>query len=124
MSKSGLMGPYRLTFEGIDCAVTRRSAGVYALGHAAADGRFHVHHVGRSDEDIKSHLRDRIGSAMQFKYEYAATSRAAFERECELFHDLRPAGNRIHPGRAARTSWECPRCRIYAHGRPAGEERR
>ena len=117
MSKTGLAGPYRLTFEGVECAVTRRSAGVFALGHAAPDGRFHVHHVGRSDQDLRVRLRDQIGSASQFKYEYHPTSRAAFERECELFHELQPPGTRIHPDRAAGTTWECPRCRIYGHGR-------
>ena len=113
MAKSGLIGPYRLTFEGIDSAVTRRSAGVYALGHAAADGRFFVKHVGRSDLDVKARLREHIGSANLFKYEYYPSSQAAFEKECELFHDLTPPSNRIHPGRPKGTTWACPRCQIF-----------
>ena len=114
MAKTGLLGPYRLTFDNIDAAVTRTVAGVYALGHASMDGKFCVDHVGRADADLKSKLQSCIGSATLFKYGYLPSPKAAFERECELFHDFQPSGNRVHPGRAPGTSWECPRCRIFA----------
>ena len=112
-AKTGLLGPYRLNFDAIGAAVTRDSAGVYALGHANPEGKFCINHVGRADSNVKSKLRDCIGSATLFKFLYLPTSKAAFERECELFHDLNPPGNRVHPGRAPGTSWECPRCRIF-----------
>lgn len=112
-TKTGLLGPFRLTFDAIGAAVIRESAGVYALGHANPEGRFCVNHVGRADTDVRSKLQNCIGSATLFKFAYLPTSRAAFERECELFHDLSPHGNRVHPGRAPGTSWECPRCRIF-----------
>jgi hypothetical protein len=112
-SKTGLHGPYRLNFDDIAAAVTRGSAGVYALGYVSAEGKFCINHVGRADSDVKSKLMDCIGSATSFKFVYLPTSKAAFERECELFHDLNPPGNRVHPGRAAGTSWECSRCRIF-----------
>ena len=60
MTKTGLSGPYRLSFDAIDAAVTRKSAGVYALGHTDAQGRFCVNHVGRSDSDVRSRLLDFI----------------------------------------------------------------
>jgi hypothetical protein len=112
-AKTGLLGPYRLNFDTIDAAVTRNSAGVYALGYTSLEGKFCINHVGRADSDVKSKLRNCIGSATLFKFGYMPTSKAAFERECELFHDLSPPGNRVHPGRAAGTSWGCPRCRIF-----------
>jgi len=84
-TKTGLSGPYRLSFDAIGAAVTRTSAGVFALGHADAGGRFCVNHVGRSDSDIRTRLLDYIGSDALFKFDYFPTSRAAFERECELF---------------------------------------
>jgi len=113
MAKSRLYGPYQLNFDTIDAAITRNSAGVYALGYTNAEGKFCVNHVGRADADMKSKLRSYIGSATLFKFGYLPTSKAAFALECELFHDLAPPGNRVHPGRPNGTSWACPRCRIF-----------
>ena len=111
--KTGLRGPYFLTFDGINEAVARQSAGVYALGSNDPSGNFKVKHVGRSDADVRAKLRDCIGSDVMFKYCFYSSARAAFEKECELFHDFSPPGNRIHPGRAKGSNWECPRCRIF-----------
>lgn len=119
MPKTGLMGPYSLTFDGISSAVTRRSPGVYALGHTGPDGKFHIQHIGRSDTDVRDKLRGYIGSNSMFKYGYFASSRAAFEKECSLYHDFSPPGNRIHPDRPAGSSLECPHCRFFASARPA-----
>ncbi|HJZ43666.1 MAG TPA: hypothetical protein VJ233_08080 [Hyphomicrobiaceae bacterium] len=113
MTRTGLSGPHRLSFDAIDAAVTRTSAGVFALGHADAQGRFCVNHVGRSDLDVRTRLLDCIGSEALFKYGYFASAQAAFEKECELFHDIKPPGNRVHPDRPRGTTWRCPRCRIY-----------
>jgi hypothetical protein len=111
---TGLSGPYRLTFDAIDAAITQSSPGVFALGHSDAGGRFCVNHVGRSDADLKVRLRDFIGSDSLFKYGYSPSSEAAFQKECEIFHDVRPPRTLVHPGRPKGTSWECPRCRIFA----------
>ena len=113
MAKSRLHGPYKLNFDTIDAAITRNAAGVYALGYTNTEGQFCINHVGRADRDMKSTLRNCIGSATLFKFSFFSTSKAAFERECELFHDLAPPGNRVHPGRPQGTSWACPRCRIF-----------
>jgi hypothetical protein len=114
MTKTGLSGPYRLTFDAIEAAVTRKSAGVFALGHADPNGRFCVNHVGRSDSDVRTRLHDYIGSDSLFKYDYFATPHAAFDRECELFHDVSPPRNRVHPDRPKGSNWECPRCGLFA----------
>jgi hypothetical protein len=113
-AKTGLSGPHKLAFDAIEAAVMRKSPGVFALGHADPSGRFCVNHIGRSDSDVKARLLDYIGSDLLFKFGYFPTSRAAFERECELFHDISPPRNRIHPDRAKGTTWECPRCRLFA----------
>ena len=113
MIRTGLSGPHRLTFDAIAAAVTRRSAGVFALGHADMQGRFCINHIGRADLDVRRKLFDCIGSEMLFKYSYFASSQAAFEKECQLFHDIRPPGNRLHPVRAAGTTWRCPSCSIF-----------
>jgi hypothetical protein len=117
MAKTGLLGPYTLTFDGIASAVARTSPGVYALGHTAADGTFRVHHIGRSDVDVSEKLRRYIGSDTTFKYGYLPSSKAAFEKECELYHDFRPPGNALHPDRPQGSSYECPRCRFFGSDR-------
>ena len=75
---TGLSGPYRLTFDATDAAITHSSPGVFALGYSDAGGRFCVNHVGRSDADLKVRLRDFIGSDSLFKYGYSPSSEAAF----------------------------------------------
>ena len=115
--KTGLLGPYRLSFDGINGAVARRSAGVFVLGRTDPNGNFQVKHVGRSDADVRGRLRECIGSDALFKFSFYGSAQAAFEKECELFHDFSPPGNRIHPARTKGAKWECPRCRIYQAGR-------
>jgi hypothetical protein len=114
MIKTGLSGPYRLSFDDIDAVVARKSAGVYALGYADGQGRFCVNHVGRSDVDLRARLLGYIGSDALFKYRYCSAAQTAFEKECELFHDFAPPGNRLHPDRPKGTTWRCPRCQMFA----------
>ena len=90
MANTGLSGPYRLTFDAIDAAVTQTRRACLRWGVRTTEGRFCVNHVGRSDADIKLSLRDFIGSDSLFKYGYLPSSEAAFLRECELFHDIAP----------------------------------
>ncbi|CAN1724015.1 conserved protein of unknown function [Hyphomicrobium sp. 1Nfss2.1] len=117
-ANTGLLGPYRLSYDGINHAVARRTAGVFALGSTDPGGNFRVKHVGRSDSDVRSRLCECIGSDALFKVGFFASARAAFEKECELFHDFAPPSNRIHPSRPKGTTWECPRCKIYHHTKP------
>ena len=81
--------------------------------------RFCVDYVGRSDTDVKLRLRNFSGSGSLFKYGYFATSEAAFQNECELFHVISPPRTFAHPGRPKGTR-ECPCCRIFVRsGRAA-----
>jgi hypothetical protein len=113
MMHTGLSGPFRLTVAAIDAAVLRTSAGVYAIGHADAMGRFCVSHVGRCDHDVRAKLRGYVGSDMLFKFAYYRSAQSAFEKECQLFHHISPPRNRVHPDRPRGTTLECPGCRIY-----------
>lgn len=113
MAKTGLRGPYQLTFDGIASAVTRQSAGVYVLGHTTDEGKFRIQYIGRSDSDVRDTLRGYIGSNTSFKYGYYPSSKDAFLKECDLYHDFGPPGNKIHPDRPKGSSLECPRCRFF-----------
>jgi len=110
--KADLEGPYKLTFDGINCAIQMAIPGVFALGYRGRDDIFYVNYVGRSDHDVKSGLLGFIGSDASFKFRSTISAEEAFWRECELFHAFRPPANRIHPGRPAGANWTCPRCSL------------
>ena len=112
MPSSGLRGSYPLTNDGIDQKVTKVSAGAYALGHSK-DATFHIKRIGRSDSDVADRLRDYIGDYARFKFEYYGSPKAAFEKECNLYHDFDPADNAYHPDRPNGTNWSCPRCAVF-----------
>jgi hypothetical protein len=115
MPATGLRGPYTLDSETIDKEVTRTSAGAYALGKVN-DNTFYVSYVGRSDDNINRRLKEWVGNKYsKFKYEYYASPKAAFEKECNLYHDFgeKELDNEVHPKRPDGTDWQCPRCRIF-----------
>lgn len=112
MAQTGLLGPYRLTFDGINEVVVNTMPGVFALGHHDAQGRFCVSRVGRSDGNVRAELCNFIGSESLFKFNVLSTSHAAFEKECSLYHDFSPRGNRVHPARPDGTNWTCPHCSV------------
>ena len=70
-----MKGSYPLSNEAIDGAVTRRSAGNYALGYLNGDV-FMVFYVGRSDSDVKQILHDWVGMPSRYKT-YAPSFKAA-----------------------------------------------
>jgi hypothetical protein len=47
-----------------------------------------VKYVGRSDSDLKARLLSHVSSGRykEFKYSYATSPKAAFEKECQNFH--------------------------------------
>jgi hypothetical protein len=61
-----MKGSYPLSHEAIDDAVTRTSAGNYALGYMDGDV-FVVFYVGRSDSDVKRILHDWVGVPSRYK---------------------------------------------------------
>ena len=109
MASTGLSGPHPLTESGINNNVTAGKIGAYALGHTK-DGTFYVDYVGRSDSDVNSRLHNWKVSYEQFKFGYYDTKKAAFEKECRLYHDFKPTDNKVHPDKPTGTSYKCPVC--------------
>lgn len=113
MPNSGLSGPFPLTNNGVDGAVTRTSPGAYALGYTTAvDNVFHIFYVGRADADLNKRLKDHIGEQeefLAFKALYSESAKAAFEKECALYHDFDTKYNVVHPARPRSSYWACPR---------------
>jgi hypothetical protein len=104
-----LNGPYTLSIREADRAVGQISAGTYALGRTDSNNVFHVAYVGCSGSDLNAELKAHVGQYGQFKYGYLGSLRAAFEKECHLYHDFNPPDNPVHP---ARGGWPCPRCNV------------
>ena len=103
MATSALIGSYPLTAAGIDAAVTKKSAGAYALGSRSGDGKtFYVHYVGRSDGDVAGRLKRWVGVSRhpRFKFQYCTSPKDAFETECNIFHDFGETSldNKVHCG--------------------------
>ena len=76
MGSLGMNGSYPLSDKAIDDAVTRVSAGNYALGYL--DGTtFMVFYVGRSDSDVKQRLHDWVAAPSRYR-KYAPSAKAAY----------------------------------------------
>lgn len=108
-------GPYKLDSETIKVKVTLTSPGNYALGRESGEEKFLVGYVGRSDSDVRVSLETLVGKTKwpHFKFSYAASAKAAFEKECDNYHDFDPPDNFTHPERPQDTNWQCPRCKIF-----------
>lgn len=117
MATLNMDGPYDLTTAKIGAVVTKTGPGNYALGYVNDKDTFIVQYVGRSDRDVAARLRQHVGEKYkQFKFSYATSAKAAFEKECINYHDFggsQKLDNAIHPDRPAGTGWKCPRCNIF-----------
>lgn len=112
MASSGLRGSFPLTHESINTNVTKTSPGAYALGYVS-ETTFYIDYVGRSDTNVATRLKQHIGAYRRFKFEYYASAKAAFEKECRLYHDFKPTDNKVHPARPNGSGWECPVCTVF-----------
>lgn len=111
LERNGLRGPFALTDCIIDRVVTDRSPGAFLLDDSDDGGDFSVAFVGRSDLDVNNQLHVYVGRYRRFKFVYCPSARAAFQKECGLFHDFAPRDN-IHPHRPRGSQWTCPRCTL------------
>jgi hypothetical protein len=118
------LGESLLDTKTIDSVVTRKSAGTYVLGHIETKKEkgeekktFVVEYVGRSDDDINGRLKKWVGSKYKrFKFGYYGSPKAAFEKECSIYHDFGEKellDNDRHPDRPEKANWKCPRCDIF-----------
>lgn len=105
-----LKGPHALSYDALQRLLPKARTGIFALGYVDGEGRFRVQSVGRDDYDVRARLSELIGSSTMFKYAVMSDSREAFEKECALFHQLRPPSTIIHPIRPRGTDWQCPHC--------------
>ena len=123
MPSTGLGKSYPLDNETIDKVVTEKSAGTYVLGHFKTEKKgekevktFIVEYVGRSDDDINDRLKKWVGKYRRFKFRYYGTAKAAFEKECNVYHDFgekESLDNDKHPERSPNKNWKCPQCDIF-----------
>ena len=117
MASLEMQGSYELTRANVDAVVTKTSPGNYALGYVNNDDVFVVQYVGRADGDVASRIKQHVGEKYKrFKFSYATSPKAAFEKECKNYHDFggsQSLDNKIHPDRPAGTYWKCPYCRIF-----------
>lgn len=114
MPSLNMKGSYPLKDNAIDSHVSRRAPGNYALGYTKEGSTFIVQYVGRSDDDVNSRLHDWTDAGFKrFKFSYATSAKAAFEKECRNYHDFggsRKLKNKVHPDRPNGTHWKCPVC--------------
>ena len=109
---NSLRGPLALKDHVIDEEISQESPGAYVLEESRDLVSFHVAYVGRSDRDINNQLHVHVGSYKRFQYEYCSSAEEAFQKECNLYHDLEPRDNPVHPRRQPGTAWKCPRCKL------------
>lgn len=118
MATLNMNGTFDLVSSQIEKNITKKSAGNYALGRLE-DSTFIVLYVGRSDTDLKNRLLSWVGENVRykkFKYSYADSQKAAFEKECHNYHDFggkAKLDNETHPDRPENSRWKCPICRIF-----------
>lgn len=115
MARTGLIGPFALDCTSIDRYVGN-NIGTYALGATTERGEFVVRYVGRSDSNVNQQLKSWIGRYEKFEYRHYLSARAAFEKECRLFHDLGGSArldNSGHPARPDGAAWTCPHCAVF-----------
>jgi hypothetical protein len=96
-----------LTAESISREVEPLCIGVFAAGRDAK-GRFLIRKVGRSDRDLAAELKELAGQYDVFKYLTYGSTRRAYAKECQLFHDFAPADSKEHPKRPKGTRFSCP----------------
>jgi hypothetical protein len=108
-----LYGPHPLRQDTIKQLVIVISPGAYLLGDSDAGG-FHPRWIGRSDFDVGLRLRQYVGFYSEFKFAYCDSGRAAFERECQLYHEFAASlESPLHPSRQASSAWRCPHCTLF-----------
>lgn len=117
MANTDLYGPFNLDKETIDKKVKGLGAGAYALEKRSKPDTFVVNYVGRSDTDLNDRLKNWCDTKYKrFKYAFYDTAKAAFLKECRLYHDFGETDsldNEQHPERPTGKDWECPICDIF-----------
>ncbi len=118
MDPLDMHGPYDFNSKTIDEVITNQSPGNYILGYVNSQDAFIAQYVDRSDLDVKNELKARLSSFKykKFKFSYADSPKAAFEKDCRHYHEFggkEGLHNEKHPDRPDGMYWNCPSCKIY-----------
>ena len=113
--KSGLGKPMpleELTIqEEVDRSKDWSSASVFVLGGVRKDGdgklRFHIRKVSHVDGDLGKELRKFIGKYSGFRFKFFRSTRNAYDRECQIYHNFKPIENIKHPVKPKDTKFNC-----------------
>ncbi|AMK78455.1 MULTISPECIES: hypothetical protein [Methylomonas] len=117
MASLDMQGAYDLSNAKINELITESAEGNYALGIInQKTNKFVVKYVGRSETDLNARLKQHVGRYPKFKFSYAASPKAAFEKVCQNYHDFggsKKLLNHVHPTRPADVDWKCPCCNTF-----------
>ncbi len=116
MASLNMDGIYEFNSETIDKVISKTSPGNYALGHLGKNNNLVPEYIGRSDDDLNTRIKQHLNDSKytHFKFSYASSSKAAFEKECKNYHDfIKQLDNEIHPDRPDNSDWECPKCNNF-----------
>ena len=119
MASLHMSGPYKFDYATINRIVEANRIGNYALGYMEGD-TFIVEYVGRSNTGVAERLLDHFlkrEDYQSFKYSYASSIKAAYEKECQNYHDFGglqgKLKNKKHPDRPDGCDYKCPCCYIF-----------
>ena len=111
MPQSGLQGPYPLTETTILNLIVNAedwsSAAVFALGEVK-NKKFLIRRVGHSDGDLANDLRHYLSTYGAFRFRFCGSTRKAYDKECQLYHQFKPKDNHKHPTKPKNTKFTCP----------------
>ncbi len=111
MAKSGLLGPYPLEEKYIVRFVANSadwsSASVFALGEIT-NKKFVIKKVCHADGDLSMALKSYMGTYEAFRFRFYRSTRSAFNKQCQLYHQFSPSDNLEHPTRPINTRFTCP----------------
>lgn len=99
MTTLGMLGPIELKADNIDNLINAKSPGNFALGHIEGKA-FIVKYIGRSDSNLNNQLKTYIGRYPNFKWSYASSVKAAYDKTCQNYHDFGGSDaldNKTHP---------------------------
>jgi len=96
----------------IDNAKDWSSASVFVLGgvRKGFDGkpRFKIKRVGHVDGDLGVELRKYMGKYAGFRFKFFRSTRNAYDKECQIYHEFKPRENDKHPTKPKHTRFVCP----------------
>ena len=96
----------------VDNSTDWSSASVFVVGgiHKSADGkfRFQIRKVSHVDGDLGKELRNYVGKFSGFRFKFFRSTRNAYDKECQIYHQFKPIKNIAHPVRPRHTKFVCP----------------